>query len=241
MNRIKELKNWLKYQLNIREKKGYIIGVSGGIDSCVIASILKLSNINFTAYHVVYEKEDLFTKDLCLDYLKNDLKINLEIVNIIKLYNEFVNNFNNQKDTFLYKALNTNIKARFREMLFYNFAKINDYLVIGTINKEEFNLGYFVKNSSIGDILPFADVTKSEIRNMALKMGIPKEIATLKASGCIDKKYAEDEWGIEENQMTDILNNKLNDIPINIISLFIKKRESSIHKREYPPIFMSKR
>jgi NAD+ synthase len=236
---LKEISDWINYQLKLRNKDGIVFGVSGGVDSTTLAKIIEVNTIDNIAINIIYEK-NCENADLCIEYIKNLKNINFKTINISEPYNSLVSCLNKiDKDIHLYLELNTNIKARLREIVFYHFAKINNYLVVGTINKAEFQLGYFVKNSSIGDILPFADISKNEIRRLATYLGIPHNIVTKKASGCVKDSYAEDEWGIKENEIDNIIHNHLSNLPIEKIQLFYEMFSSSSHKREFPPVFKS--
>jgi len=236
MELIKYLGNWLDYQLKIRERKGYVLGVSGGVDSVTLAKLLSFKKIQYKAIHIIYTEDE--KNDDIINYFREDKDLNIEIFEAKNLFSAFMKTVD--KNILTGDSLNlmeANIKARIREALFYNYANIHQLLVIGTVNKVEFNLGYFVKNSSIGDILPFADLPKDEIRNLAKTLGVPNMIADRKASGCVNKKYAEDEWGIKEGILNSIIRNSINNVePIEFkgyYSMYIKSQ----HKREYPPVF----
>ena len=70
-----------------------------------------------------------------------------------------------------------NLKARLRMATLYYFANRNKYLVAGTGNKTELKIGYFTKYGDGGvDILPIGNLTKNEVRKLAIKLGIPEEI-----------------------------------------------------------------
>ena len=118
--------------------------------------------------------------------------------------------------------------------------------MLGTINKIEFTLGYFPKNASAGDLLPFADVLKKEIRAIGMSYELPDKIIFAKASGSVWAKTQEQEWGISEAEMDDILSSVGADYALPEgysgispakLKVFKQKLDSSGHKRVFYPIF----
>lgn len=231
---IDDIGKWMVIQLKERKKDGYVLGISGGIDSWVLLKLLLNLNIQIKCYHILYTDDDkknaqIYSFDF--DFFEIDV---LDLRELYNLSREFTNPVL-EKGEFLYHAINTNIKARLREMYFYNQAKLKNMLVIGTVNKAEYQLGYFVKNSSIGDILPFANIDKSTIREMAKELGATEKLINQKASGCINCKYAEEEWGISEASVDSILLGKIEGIEKLELEKYFKLNLNTYHKREFVP------
>lgn len=227
---------WLKDYLLKNNKDGFVLGVSGGIDSAVLAMILKEQNIKNELIHINYDQNTIKqAENEVINFFKNsNHPFKIININIQDTYNGLVSLLIDESN-FKKELLKTNIKSRLRELIFYNIANIKNYLVIGTINKTEFNIGYFTKNSSIGDILPFAELTKNDIRNIGMELGIPRDFLHHKADGCIDKKYAEDEWGIPESEMELILQGKKT--KSEYYTKYEALNHNTNHKRIFPPIF----
>jgi NAD+ synthase len=132
-------------------------------------------------------------------------------------------------------------------LVLYYFANKLNYLVIGTGTKSELKIGYFTKfGDGAADLLPIGDLLKIEVRELARKLGIPKEIVDKTPSpGLWEGQTDEGEIGIAYKELDQILLV----IESNDLSGFdkekVKKVEQMIkrtkHKREKIPIFRKKR
>lgn len=153
---------------------GVIIGLSGGVDSAVttILCIEALGNKNVkclflpdstTPLSDIKHKETLVKK----------FNLNCKTKNITSLVNEFLKYCPIKPDKY---AL-ANIKARIRMTLLFEYANMTNSLVCGTSNKSELLVGYFTKYGDGGaDIMPIGDLYKTQVRELAKNLGIPKEI-----------------------------------------------------------------
>lgn len=105
-----------------------------------------------------------------------------------------------------------NIKSRLRTISLYYYAGINKYLVAGTGNKTEISLGYFTKwGDGACDILPLADLYKSDVKMPAAELKIPQEIIDRKPTAGLWKGQTdEEEIGISYNDM-DYIIDSIND------------------------------
>jgi NAD+ synthase len=75
------------------------------------------------------------------------------------------------------KISEANLKPRLRMIALYYLANRLSYLVVGTGNRSEISVGYFTKYGDGGvDILPLGNLVKSQVRELAMHLGIPKEI-----------------------------------------------------------------
>lgn len=242
---IRDIEEWLQLQLKISNKSGFILGVSGGLDSSVLFCILNKANINFKAYHIITDNNEMKQSEIValkfLDDISKSKIINLSAQN---LHSEFFSVIVSDKYNFndsIYSDLNAVVNARIRENIFYANAKLYNYLVLGSVNKVEFMTGYFVKNCSIGDLLPFAEVDKSKIRSMGTLLGLPELVVNAKASGCNNKEFAEDELFIPETILDRLVNNKNYSSECEQYEkLYNNYLNVSKHKRIYPPIFNPK-
>lgn len=226
-----DLTIWLKNQLSSTEMKGYVLGVSGGIDSTLMAKLLHDSNIPHLVAHVNDQTAGNIDDINYIKSMDEDSFIEIDVSCVIRSYMRMF------KSALIGMPASSlvNLRARVRESVFYHLSGINNFLVIGTVNKAEFSLGYFVKNSSIGDVLPFADLSKKQIRGMAQAIGIPPQIAQRKASGCNGREFAEQEWGIAEEDVDVLCENLCPSNPS--YDLFMKLNAANSHKRHFPQIF----
>jgi len=187
-------------------ENGIIIGLSGGIDSTLVAYLLKeaIGNENIYSYHFVSSttpKEDtiharLVAKLLDIEYKEIAIdSIYDEFLNLVnssenEITKDFKNNSNNKiSGVFENKSINElntnnknkssegNFKARIRMSLLYYFANLKNSIVAGTTNKSELLIGYFTKyGDGASDFEPIADIYKTQLKKLAILLNIPKEI-----------------------------------------------------------------
>jgi NAD+ synthase len=127
----------------------------------------------------------------------------------------------------------------------YYFANKLDYLVVGTSNKSEYKVGYFTKyGDGAVDLMPLADIYKTEIIKLAEYINVPSKILNKPPSADLWKGQTdEEELGITYKELDKILKNYekkeiSTDTPQNkIVEKMIRK---SMHKRLFPPIFKRK-
>jgi len=183
-------------------KAGYVLGLSGGIDSSstfLLANeavgdrltAIMLPDVEATPQEDIDDAVDMATYH----------GINHRIINItpiIKLYSQYL-----QYD----KVALGNLKARVRMALLYYEANVHGQLVLGTGDKSELLLGYFTKyGDGAADLLPIVDVYKSELRELAVLLGVPNNIVQKKSSPRLWLgQDAESELGIEYAQADKIL------------------------------------
>ena len=141
-NKTNKLVNWIKNQVVDAGKKGVIFGLSGGIDSALVAVLCQKAFPSSTmALMLPCESHisDLgdavkIVKKYNIDYKKYDLTpIYQQLLSIIGTNGP--------------KMAKANIKPRVRMIVLYYFANILNYLVVGTGNKSEISIGYFTKYS----------------------------------------------------------------------------------------------
>jgi len=249
-NELNDLISWINEYFDENEIEKAIIGVSGGIDSAVMTSLLNRALGNRRIIPVLLpcesEKQDqIDAKRLCDRFHMDPLVYDLE-----KTFDAFREE-TNEKTQPLNMVARGNIKARLRMLTLYDIAnRIGNSLVVGTTNKTEAMIGYATKYGDGGvDIEPLQDFHKSEIYELAELLGdIPIEIIEKSPSaglweGQTDEKelgmsYAEIEKSLEIiirlNEESLII--KENEIVRKVYSMVKKNRHKSLH----PPYFYRK-
>jgi NAD+ synthase len=133
--------------------------------------------------------------------LANALKIEYNVIGIDPLIEKYAQILPEDK-----KARG-NLMARIRMNILYYYAFLRCYLVIGTGDKSELYIGYFTKYGDGGaDMLPIADLYKTQVRALARFLGIPSQIIEKKSSPRLwDNHLAEEEIGMDYEDVDSIL------------------------------------
>jgi NAD+ synthase len=204
-NKINKISNWLKSYANGIGYNGFVIGLSGGIDSAVAASLairaVGKENVHGIILPCTYTNERMRLEDIQdATLLTDSLGINAELLNldepVIDLFGRLKFITSLQSDLVL-----SNIKARLRMTALRAYAEAKHCLVLGTTNKTEEYLGYYTKSGDGGsgvDVEPIADLFKYEVFEMARQLGdIPDKIINRAPSaGLFDGQTDETEIGI---------------------------------------------
>jgi len=238
---IKSIESQIKSYIGHRKA---VIGISGGIDSAVVASLCvrALGKENVIGIQMPYgeqstEDGDKLVKHLELESLTYNIK---HIVQSFPISSPSMHpNVENAR------LVNGNIRARTRMTLLYAYAGMRNGIVVGTSNKTEIMLGYFTKYGDGGcDIEPIGDIYKTEIFEVAKVLEVPESIVTKKPSAELwVGQTDEGEIGMTYAEMDEILRSGLypfTDVP-NAYGdkgrKLLERMASTNHKREMPPVF----
>lgn len=219
------------------DKQKAVVGLSGGVDSSLVTklAVMVLGKENVTA--LILPNLDINQTE-CVADAENFAK---ELG--IKYYTIAINDY-----LTAYKKLpweesqmaNMNVQARARSCIIYHYANSNDALVLGTGNKTELTLGYFTKyGDGACDILPIGGLYKTDVWNMAKKLGLPEKIINKTPSaGLIPGQTDEGEIGVPYVKMDEILKRFEKGIkPKTPAEKKLHKRIlANKHKSEMPPV-----
>jgi NAD+ synthase len=237
MNRSKEIIEWIKKQVSQADKEGIVVGLSGGVDSSVVAVLAKKalgSNMLGLILPCNSNSED---GELALKVTKI-FGIKTEIIPLTNIFNNLVSLYKKGSD-----IARANLKVRLRMTTLYYIANTLDYLVTGTGNKSELMIGYFTKYGDGGcDILPIGGLLKTEVINLAKELGIPSEIINRPpTAGLWAGQTDEGEIGMSyeclDKCLRAISNNNINKIQKGALDKTNRMIKHSAHKRQTPPIF----
>lgn len=209
---VDELRNYAhKYKMN-----GFVVGISGGIDSAVVSKLCALTGLE-TRIVLLPIKQQAAELKRAQDHA-TFLTGNYNNVRVIKHDLSMVHDsFMMTMNTPLIGKLDTadmlseaNVRARLRMTALYFHAGINKMIVAGTGNKvEDFGVGFFTKYGDGGvDVSPIGDLYKTEVYELGKALGIIVDIMNAKptdglwADGRSDEdqigaSYAELEWAME--------------------------------------------
>ena len=182
-----------------------VIGVSGGIDSAVSLSLLarSLPKQNIFPVLLPYGRQNMDdAKTICV--WNSISQENLIELNIKKVVDTICSQRNIPSSD---KVRRGNVMARVRMIFVYDLAKAKNALVCGTENKSEHYLGYFTRfGDAASDIEPLISLYKTQVRDLALELGIPQQILTKHPSaGLWSEQTDEDELGFTYEQADQVL------------------------------------
>lgn len=230
---IEDLVLWLREKVRASHSKGIVFGLSGGIDSAVMAGLAKRAfpdnslGIIMPCHSIEEDEADalIVAEALGLETVKVDLT---------ESYDVFLGACNRDLDNKLAKS---NIKPRLRMTTLYYYGQSLGYLVAGPTNKSEFVTGYFTKNGdSAVDIMPLASFVKSEIYDLALGLGIPaKIIDKTPSAGLWEDQSDEEEMGFSYEVLERYIRGE--EIQAELYEKINSMYERSHHKRQYPEIY----
>ncbi len=205
------LVDWLQNKVKESKTRGLIVGVSGGIDSAVVANLIKRAFPNnsmgliMPCYSSNSDVEDalVVVKDASLDYRTINLDQTFDT-----LISEITSNDIEESDCFVMAKGNT--KARLRMTTLYAVAQNYNYLVCGTDNAIEWHTGYFTKYGDGGvDLAPLIHLSKSQVYEMARLLNVDQRIIDKAPSaGLVGNRSDEDELQVTYREIEDYLNNK---------------------------------
>lgn len=178
---INHIVNWLSDYVKESKQKGFVIGISGGIDSAVTSTLCAKTGFPVLCLEMpIHQAQNQVTRAWNhIEWLKSNFeKIEGKTVNLTPVYDEFVSVAEKSDNEYAYNLSLANTRARLRMTTLYYHAGLNGYLVAGTGNKvEDFGVGFFTKYGDGGvDISPIADLMKSEVYKIAEFLGINQEI-----------------------------------------------------------------
>ena len=189
-------------QIEKNHVKGLILGLSGGIDSAVLAYLCK-RQLKEKTIALIMPDTLITPKSETDDALKmiSLTGIEYKLIDIKPIVNEYS----------MYVEPNDwakgNLRARVRANILYYYANSKNYLVLGSSDKSEYLLGYFTKyGDGAADITPIISLYKLQVREIAKYLGVPENVIAKRSSPHLWKEHeAEEELGASYEEIDSIL------------------------------------
>lgn len=172
---------WLKDYTTNAKTKGFVVGVSGGIDSAVTSTLCARTGLEVLCLEMpIHQSEKQVGRAANhIDWLQEHYpNVQRQPVNLTPVFDSLIEvlpDVADEESRFMSLA---NTRARLRMTTLYYFAALRGYLVAGTGNKvEDFGVGFYTKYGDGGvDLSPIADLLKTEVYEIADYLRINEEI-----------------------------------------------------------------
>lgn len=240
--------DWLLNYSKDSKTKGFVVGISGGIDSAVTSTLAAKTGLNVLCLEMPIHQE-INQVDRAKEHI-NWLKENFKNVSSIsrelsETYDCFKNSICKGIQGNKYQIALVNSKARLRMTTLYFYAQLNNYLVLGTGNKvEDFGIGFYTKYGDGGvDVSPIADLLKSEVFLIGKKLGVINSILNAAPTDGlwndnrtdedqIGATYEELEWSMAFEGNIDDLNERQQEV----LDIYNRLNKANEHKMIPIPI-----
>ncbi len=174
---IDHISQWLVGYLKQSGQKGFVVGVSGGIDSAVTSKLVALTGYPVLCVEMpIHQNADQVNRaGKHIESLQAEHNnVSRVSVNLSQVFDSFINELPKVADSDEKAMSLVNSRARLRMTTLYYFAALHGYLVAGTGNKvEDFGVGFFTKYGDGGvDISPIADLLKTEVYTLGKNLHV---------------------------------------------------------------------
>ena len=179
---IAHIVSWLKDYATQAHAKGFVIGISGGIDSAVVSILAAKTGLPTLLLElpIRQQAEQVSRAQLHMQQLQARFdNVSTDSVNLTPTFNQFASDNDVDEQQYSNKALAlANARSRLRMLTLYYYGQLHGLLVTGTGNKiEDFGVGFFTKYGDGGvDISPIADLTKTQVFELAAALDVDPSI-----------------------------------------------------------------
>ncbi len=199
---------WLKEYATKAGVKGFVVGVSGGIDSALTSTLCAKTGFPTLCVEMpIHQAQSQVTRaqehiSLLKERYNNVSDVRVDLTPTFEDFKEVVPNTESSDKLDLTLA---NTRARLRMTTLYYFAGLHSYLVAGTGNKvEDFGVGFYTKYGDGGvDLSPIADLMKSEVYALAAYLNVPNSIQKAQPTDGLfgDSRTDEDQIGASYDEL----------------------------------------
>ncbi|MGE5814828.1 MAG: NAD(+) synthase [Acidobacteriota bacterium] len=248
---IDRIVNWLDGKLAASVARGFVVGLSGGIDSAVVARLCQMTRKDQTVGVLLpchSDPQDEADARLVAEHFG----LPTTHVDLAATYDTFLRDARAAVTPRLQREHPTpddirarlpiaNVKPRLRMTALYFVANSLDYLVVGTGNRSEMTIGYFTKYGDGGvDLLPIAHLVKSQVRAIARELGVPARVIEKPPSaGLWMGQTDEGEMGFTYAELEQYLNDGPQSVTPAVAMKIERLARASDHKRAAAPMLGS--
>ena len=200
--------NWLNDYAEEAKLDGFVVGVSGGVDSALTSTLCANTGKPTLCLEmpIHQEKDQVSRANSHTNWLaKNFSNVRVKVVPLDTLYDSFCQLDAERNDNTNTPLSLANTRSRLRMATLYYFASQERFLVAGTGNKvEDFGVGFYTKYGDGGvDVSPIADLMKSQVRELAAHLGVHGSIVHAAPTDGLwdDNRTDEDQLGATYDEL----------------------------------------
>ncbi len=243
--------SWLRDYATNNHLKGFVVGISGGIDSALTSTLCAQTNLPVYCITMpIHQAEAQVNRaQEHINWLTHNFtNVTSKQVDLSLSFDTLAQSFSstkNEKNTALALA---NTRARLRMTTLYYFAGLNGYAVAGTGNKvEDFGIGFYTKYGDGGvDISPIADLFKTEVYELAAFLHVPTSLLNARPTDGlfgdnrsdeeqIGATYPELEWAMQQadagKKLTDFTGREYE-----VFKIYLNRNRANQHKWKPIPV-----
>lgn len=240
--------DWLKNYAKGAGTKGFVVGVSGGIDSAVTSALAARTEMPVLLLEMpIHQPEGHVSRArkhiemLCAKHAR----VSSLCIELTRVFEDFKRLLPVPEDSDAHELSLANTRARFRMSTLYYFAALHGYLVAGTGNKvEDFGVGFYTKYGDGGvDLSPIADLMKTEVYALGRYLGVNDDILNAPPTDGlwgddrsdedqIGATYPELEWAMEFDGDESVLNVREREV----LAIYRKFHRQNRHKMDPIPV-----
>lgn len=247
----KHIVNWLKEYATNAKVNGFVVGISGGIDSAVTSTLCAETGFEVLCLEMPIHQgiHQVNRAKEHIEQLKkrypNVSDQNIDLTTTFDMMKSILPNNATQDKVDLSLG---NTRARLRMTTLYYMAGLYGYLVAGTGNKiEDFGVGFFTKYGDGGvDLSPIADLMKSEVYKVGKYLNVPKSILVAKPTDGlfgdartdedqIGASYDELEWAMQQQALGKTADD-FKDRKKRVMEIYLWRNKANQHKMVPIPV-----
>ena len=206
--------DWLLSYSKQSKTRGFVVGVSGGIDSAVTSTLAAKTGLEVLCLEMPIHQEinQINRANEHINWLKESFnEVSSLRVDLGETYDYFKQTVGNDNQGESHQMALVNSRARLRMTTLYYHAQLKNYLVVGTGNKvEDFGIGFYTKYGDGGvDISPIADLMKSEVRELSEVLNIDSRIINAEPTDGLwdDDRTDEKQLGLSYDELEEAMTN----------------------------------
>ncbi len=238
------ISEWIRTKVEEAGCAGAVFGLSGGLDSAVVAALCH-QGLGTRCLALILPIRRGSQDEADALQVARQVGVRSMVVYLESILAAFKAQFvplsaKTPKDAG--RIARANLAPRIRMTLLYYHANLLNYLVVGTGNRSELEVGYFTKYGDGGvDILPLGSLVKSQVRDLARTIGIlPRIIEKPPSAGLWEGQTDEQELGLTYEQLDAYLLGRLEPgegDTARVAQRIEEKRVANRHKLVSPPVW----